>query len=81
MTTTNYHKSNFNKLKNQIDTAEKKKSRTIKLTIALIKQILISSCGNLYGTLSNKNVFKPVIVLLKNIPDHEQKRVEFKTCQ
>ena len=58
MTTRNYQKTNFNKLKNQIDTAEKMKSRTIKLTIALIKQILISSCGNLYGTLSNKNVFK-----------------------
>ena len=40
MTTTNYYKSNFNKLKNQIDTAEKIKSRTIKLTIALFKQIL-----------------------------------------
>ena len=45
------------------------------------KQILIASCGNISGSLNNKNVFKSVIVLLKYILNHEQKRVPFKTCQ
>ena len=81
MTATDYHNSNFNKLKSQICAVEKNKSQTIKLTITLIKQIFIAFCGNLSGILNNKNVVKPVIIFLKNIPNQEQNTVQFSSCQ
>ena len=49
VTTTDYHNSNFIKLKNQIGTVEKRKRQTIKLTITYIEQILIASCGIYYA--------------------------------
>ena len=71
----------FQQIKSQICAVEKNKSQTIKLTITLIKQIFIAFCGNLSGILNNKNVVKPVIIFLKNIPNQEQNTVQFSSCQ